>query len=388
MRLGASPSGRCPRILELAQRLNETKVATSWWQKDNKDFEFLAAALGDLPRLLEFAAGFLNAQPRGITEKFTKEVFEHVRTSLGSRYTPTLPRAGDLYPAIFGEKTKRDDKVLSLIKGSIFVNSVKEVMMGEPLEIKPVVSLFMLSAGANSELDGDSFAQLVAKFPDEIELTNTGRPLEWCAMWWLRMRLATAAGKQNFPLAKLLGVAGVIFDDASDRAMLKKLKKVVFTVPSDADNVRTTFRNGNLASSRKNKGQFLEQMGLLGSDMDAIWLLEAPLREAWDTMLAVFDTEASQWFLVFLELKAQKNRLRNREQAAFVQGLVEEAKQRESCAGLVEALREGRYCFLYITTAEGQSEADELAIVLKGEDTAQFFGPLAAVHKAIRQAFP
>ena len=32
--LGASPFGRFPRVLELAQNLNATKVATSWWCKE------------------------------------------------------------------------------------------------------------------------------------------------------------------------------------------------------------------------------------------------------------------------------------------------------------------------------------------------------------------
>ena len=392
LRLGASPSGRFPQVLKLAQNLNATKVAASWWQRADDDLAtFVAAALSELPRFVEFAAEFFKEQPqeKRLNHTEVKGVFERVRKRLQERYFPDLPKADALYPAIFGEQTERNDKVLSLIKNSIFVNSLTNMRQGDKPMIKPVPSLFMLSAAAaNSELGGDHFVQLVAKFPGDIELTYEGRPLEWCLRWWMQMRLAAAAGKQNFPLAKLLGVAGVIFADDSDSTMLKKLKKVLFTVPSDADNVRTTFRSGSLASSRKNKSQFLEQMGLLGSDMDSIWLLDAPRGEAWDTMLAVFDTEAGQWFLVFLELKARENQLPTLKQADHVHRLVEKAKQKESSAGLVEALREGRYCFLYITTAQGQSEARSSAIVLKEEDAARFFGPLAAVQKAIRQAFP
>ena len=69
-----------------------------------------------------------------------------------------------------------------------------------------------------------------------------------------------------------------------------------------------------------------------------------------------------------------------RSQAQHVEELAIEARKGKSTLGLLEALKEGRYCFLYIATAEGQSEADELAIVLKEEDTARFFGPLSAVY--------
>eukprot|EP00435_Cladocopium_sp_Y103_P069806 s321_g34.t1 len=394
--LGASPSGRFPWVLQLSQNLNATKVAASWWQRaDDNVATFVAAALSELPRFVEFAAEFFKdnqTSTKRLNQTEVKGVFSHVRKRLQERYGRHLPKADALYPAIFGEQTERNNKVMSLITRSIFVNSLTDMEQSDGsdgLMIKPVPSLFMLSAAAaNSELRGDRFAQLVATFPGDIELTNEGRPLEWCLRWWLQMRLATAAGKQNFPLAKLLGVDRVTFADDSDLTMLNKLNQVVFTVPPNANNVRTTFRNGNLVSSHKDKGQFLEQIGLLGSDMNATWLLDAPRGEAWDAMLAVFDTEASHWFLVFLELKAQENQLRDRNQAEYVQTLVEEAKQKESSPGLVEALREGRYCFLYITTAQGQSEAGSLAIVLKEEDTAQFFGPLAAVHLAIRQAFP
>ena len=82
-----------------------------------------------------------------------------------------------------------------------------------------------------------------------------------------------------------------------------------------------------------------------------------------------------KWFIAFLELKATGS-LKLRSQAQHVEELAIEARKGKSTLGLLEALK------------EGQSESDELAIVLKEEDTARFFGLLAAVHKAIRQAFP
>ena len=251
--LGASLSDRRPHILELAERLDATKVAKSWWKKDQK-FEFVAAALADLPRLSEFANAVM---PKNMNHTVAKAVFEEVRAKLEGRYDPSLPKAAELYPAIFGVETERDDRVMSLVKESIFVNSVKQVMKDEEILIEPIVSLFMLSAAARAQTS--SFAELVQEFPDQIELTNEGRPLEWCAYWWLRMRLATAAGKENFSLAKLLGVEEVTFD-GSDRTMLKKLEKVEFTVPSDASNVYTKVP---LRSSRnKNtKTQFFGDMG-------------------------------------------------------------------------------------------------------------------------------
>ena len=225
-------------------------------------------------------------------------------------------------------ETERDDRVMSLVKKSILVNSVKEVMKDEETNIEPIVSLFMLSAAARARKS--SFAKLVAEFPDGIQ-NDEGRPLEWCAYWWLRMRLATAAGKENFCLAKLLGVEEVTFDGSDPpSSRIKKLKEVKFTVPADASSVRTTLRRGKLTSSRNNRTQFFADMGSLVSDTDAIWRLETATGEAWDAMLAVFDTEGKEWFVVFLELKARRN-LEDRNQAQHVQVLEPRRRMESGC---------------------------------------------------------
>ena len=345
----------------------------------------MAAALADFPRLLEFANAVM---PKNISEELALEVFEKVRTKLEERYDPWLPEAAVLYPAIFGDETERDDRVMSLIKRSIFVNSVKNVMIDQKMSISitPSVSLFMLSAAAKGKAERDRFAGLVAEFLDGM-LNDEGRPLEWCAYWWLQMRLATAAGKENFSLGKLFGLEEVTFD-GFDFSMLKKLKEVKFTVPAAFSDVYTTLRGRKLSNSGNGRAQFFEDMGSLSLGFErVVWLLEAPHGEAWDAMLAVFDTQANQWFVVFLELKARRN-LEDRNQARHVQELVEELRQKpDSSAGLLQVLKDGRYCYLYITTAEGESETGQLAIVLKENDTTRFFGPLAAVHKAIRRAF-
>jgi hypothetical protein len=147
----------------------------------------------------------------------------------------------------------------------------------------------------------------VAEFPENIELKEEGRPLECCAMWWLRMRLATAAGQLNFPLEKLLGVEGVVFEaEGSKRRMLKQLKNVAFNIPADDYNIRTSYCKGKLASSRKKQGaSFYNQLDQLGEDTDELWLLESARGEAWDILLAVFDTQGSKWFLTFIDLKAK-----------------------------------------------------------------------------------
>ena len=110
-------------------------------------------------------------------------------------------------------------------------------------------------------------------------------------------------------------------------------------------------------------------------------------RESWDVMLAVHGTQAKKWFIVFLDLKARK-KLKGCKQAQYVQKMVQQVKQGKSSGGLLDALKDGRYCYLYISTAKGQNTASAQAIVLKEQDTTRFLGPLAAVHKAIRRAFP
>ena len=105
--------------------------------------------------------------------------------------------------------------------------------------------------------------------------------------------------------------------------------------------------------------------------------------------MAVFDTVASKWFVVFVDLQAKKS-FKDDQHAQHVQALVEEAQKRAnvSPSSLLEALKDERYCVLYFTTAEGASSASELAITMRLEDTESFFGPLSAIHSATRKAFP
>ena len=136
------------------------------------------------------------------------------------------------------------------------MNALKDVRMPRcTSRVTPVVSFFMISAAGKALKKPSSFAKLVAEFPENIELTEEGRPLECCAMWWLRMRLATAAGKKDFPLEKLLGIEGVNFEDSEDRRMLKLLTKVSFEVPSDDLNLRTSYRRANLPAVAKTMQQ-------------------------------------------------------------------------------------------------------------------------------------
>ena len=100
------PCGRHPVILELPERLDAEKVAKSWWAREGATFEFAAAALSDLPRLLEFGAGFLHGFPDNVAlnPSNVSELFVHVRQRLPERYTLVLPPAADLYAAVFGEE--------------------------------------------------------------------------------------------------------------------------------------------------------------------------------------------------------------------------------------------------------------------------------------------
>ncbi|CAE7713545.1 unnamed protein product [Symbiodinium necroappetens] len=178
--LGAMPSGRHPVILELPERLDAEKVAKSWWKSE--DAKFAAAALSDLPRLLEFGAEFLDHLPDDATlnQSDVSKLFVHVRQRLPQRYTLQLPPAADLYPAVFGEEMKRDATVMIYIKRSLFVNALQEVELPSPdgtsaPSITPVVSLFMISAAAKASRNPSSFAKLVAEFPENIELKEEGQ---------------------------------------------------------------------------------------------------------------------------------------------------------------------------------------------------------------------
>ena len=189
-----------------------------------------------------------------------------------------------------------------------------------------------------------------------------------------------------------MGIEGVNFEDSEDRRMLKLPKKVSFEVPSDDLNLRASYRKGKLASSRKNNAaNFLQQLGQLGKEADEVWLLRAADREGWDILLSVYDAQDSKWFLTFIDLKPRRSS-DDAKQASYVQSLASKAQTQTlgnvAHPTLLEALKDMRYCFLYVTAAEAASSANELAITMRREDTERFFGPLSAIHSAIRKAFP
>ena len=96
--------------------------------------------------------------------------------------------------------------------------------------IKPIVSLFVITAAAQEDENPSSFAKLVAEFPENIKLEEEGRPLECCAMWWLRVRLCTAAGKKEFPLEKFLGIDCADICTQGQVSQLDKLESVRYAV--------------------------------------------------------------------------------------------------------------------------------------------------------------
>ena len=283
----------------MVQRAADDDVAT-----------FVAAALSELPRFLEFAADFF--KPKNIDQTEVKAVFKHVRERLQTRYQPELPEADAVYPAIFGEKTTQNKDALSLIADNIFVNAVRTIKTprtAKRIMIEPVVSLFMLSAVARAEANNkDSFPQLVAKFPDKIELTNAGRPLEWCAMWRLRMRLATAAGKQNFPLAKLLGVEGVEFN-CTFKSQLDQLEEVTLNIPQRSRFVQSeNFKGGKLPNSRQNAVAFLDALQGIPQNPRNLSLLQLADGEPWGIFFAAFDTFTRKCQVVYCFLGIESNR--------------------------------------------------------------------------------
>lgn len=263
------------------------------------------ATLSELPRFLEFAADFF--KPKNIDQTEVKAVFKHVRERLQTRYQLELPEADALYQAIFGEKTTQNKDVLSLIADNIFVNAVRTIKTprtAKRIMIEPVVSLFMLGAVARAEANNkDSFPQLVAKLPDKIELTKSGRPLEW-----LRMRLATAAGKQNFPLAKLLGVEGVEFN-CTFKSQLDQLEEVTLNIPQRSRFVQSeNFKGGKLLNSRQNAIAFFDALQGIPQNPRNISLLQSADGEAWGIFFAAFDTFTHKCRVVYCFLGIESNR--------------------------------------------------------------------------------
>eukprot|EP00930_Biecheleria_cincta_P049628 TRINITY_DN34824_c0_g1_i1.p1 TRINITY_DN34824_c0_g1~~TRINITY_DN34824_c0_g1_i1.p1 ORF type:complete len:579 (+),score=110.99 TRINITY_DN34824_c0_g1_i1:30-1739(+) len=391
--LGVTTSSRSPTVLELGS-LDSENVTKQWWRRDDPEFKLVAAALADTPRFLEYAAAFIGQLPEEtvVNERLIKELFQYVRQQIPTRLETQLPEAMELYTAFFAEIMARNEIVMDRIQKGIFVNSLTAAEMVQTEvapQITPIPSLFALSAAAKGTTPSSDFAELLGEFPEAIALKEEGRPLEWCARWWLRVRLATAAGRRNFPLEKLLGVEGAKFDAATVKTPMRKaLRAVRFDVPSTFNDVRTQLPTGRITQSYNNKAQFFQDLADVGvSFTEEVLLLESAKREAWDLLLAVFDATANKWFLAFIDMKA-KGAFDDSTQAEHVRSLFDEAQKREDVAAssLLQAFKEGRYCYVYLTTADGESSASETAISLRRSDTSRWFGPLARVHDAIREA--
>jgi hypothetical protein len=56
--------------------------------------------------------------------------------------------------------------------------------------------------------------------------------------------------------------------------------------------------------------------------------------------------------------------------------------------GAAEALRDGRFCYVYFTTAPGTSYIEGDLLVLHEKESRRFLGPISAMCQAVRSAYP
>eukprot|EP00457_Paulinella_chromatophora_P003010 gb/GEZN01003015.1/.p1 GENE.gb/GEZN01003015.1/~~gb/GEZN01003015.1/.p1 ORF type:complete len:689 (+),score=86.12 gb/GEZN01003015.1/:102-2168(+) len=389
--VGKTTSGRKVTPLVL-HNLDDQQIVRDWWGKVDKEQASLlqlSAALDSLPRLVEFAAVYLKKHPGPVNAQKVVDLLQFVKNRIREMYEPSMLSKEELRALVFGEEVDLDERVMDLIKFSLFTNSLTKFTYDKAEKIIPEASLMLLAAGAGDK--PGTHADLLRDFLVAMQTGTEGAPLEWATHWWLRMRFAVILGEQDFKLEKFLGLHDTHFDrDAESNqstSQLDKLCAIHFNVPARLDRI---VRSRRLARSNKNLPAFIGDLCNRKMAPGDVLLFESPDEERFDFLLAVCDHNGP--FLVFLDDKSRKIEADSKPetgQAEYVaESIIPAAQAANAPAGsLAKALADERYVFLFVTSYPGQSYTQDNAIVLMKKETKRFLGPMWGVYRAVRGGF-
>eukprot|EP00971_Amphidinium_carterae_P145519 2883891-Amphidinium_carterae.1 len=388
--VGLTLSDRFVKALIL-DALDPTEVQQNWWKRGDDGLYALAVALCDLPRAMEIVATLL--QEPAYAPELTPESMAKLILDLENMLSAYYFKVGlglsreDLRAIVYQEEIVLDDDAMVRLQGSVFTNSLSNFdqvkNLGPKRRFVPEASLVLL---AQVTIRGDTghSTGMLRDFMQKLRTTNKGDTLEWCLDWWLRLRWSVVAGQKSFSLGKLLGLTTT----NSRGTKLELLCATTF----GADQRKP--REIDLPSSYADKKGFLAKLAMTTLVEDELVFLVPAPRECFDAGVAVRGKDGV--VVVALDAKSSDDssarktgrKIRTRQANRFL-GFADELRQMGSqvqAGSLGEAWTCERVTFIYVSSSSGETTESQTSIVLKGEETKSFLGPLWYFYRAVREA--
>ena len=415
--------------LILPARLNVIDVVNSWWLReadtlgvvvsddDRYRLRVLAAAMNNLPRMLEFGSDYITRQLRSkksqltIDKAFIDAMFTRINDDYKSSYVSgsILPPPLELKAAIYGEKITVTENVMNLIRRSIFTNSISKFSNPNLEEhIMPEMSIFVLYASAieclqNVSTQTKTIAQLIINTFDGISKAlrsgeQEGDILEASGRQWLKVRLSAV----KYARIKMVPLCSIFSLDIEEEPVLSR--QPLFSTVINTDDFGSP-RTTTPPNVYDDETAFLQHINDLEMDDDAIILLESCPGQCFDAGFIARDTNTNELVLVFIDFKSRRERTtaaasskkpppkKNKmKQYRRIKGcannmarLVGESKL--SVAG--RAFANQRYVFIYMSTHDYKMHLDKQkrCLLMGREKTRKFFTCLWDIYVAARACF-
>lgn len=381
--LGKTLSERGVVPVELAPLIPEAIVRDWWGIADAKHQDKLiatAAALCDLPRAVQFAHDYIKTRSTTDAPSMNEIVslMDSVMCRINQRYQPQMISRKHLRAVVFQEEIALDEDAIDSVMNSRFTNTIND-FGGKP-QIIPTASLVMLSAGAQRRKPGyDKCLVILREFVDNLVVKEKGDVLEWALEWWLRLRLALVEGEEA-TLQKLFQIDAV----PQSQPYLNKAMSVTFVGPDVK-----VIQHGRWPSSHDGAASFMQNLDTITLGPGEAAIVHLHPKEVFDLLLAV-RAKTGRIFLVCIEAKSSaggggpKNGLPDQgKQAKRLRQVVEQSGVTDGTS-LSGAFARGDYIFLYLSSHKGPREDQELAAVLRRDDTERFLGPLWNIYRSVR----
>lgn len=322
---------------------------------------------------------------------------------------------------VFQESIAIDANVLKHIRQSRFTNVLNMDELKEGGQLVPDASPFMLVAAATTAcakvlvdgkaVGGTAVERLLAPMLDQAFLFRAeadkatgerrdgkGTPLERIFGRWWEVRLAAAidaAPGGVMPLGCLMGIDSVA-PGGSSRLVAAKHASIL--LPKSFGDINVPSESLPNSTDAGKEMAFLAALSkVVVSPEQPVAILKLHALESFDHAVLCLTADGLP-FLTIYDNKAPivdsaENGLSLRlpgggKQAWRVKELSRAFRDVPSGGmSAADALRDGRFLFVYASTGAGPSFADERAVVLKGSCMRRFLGPFYGVHDAVRKAW-
>ena len=390
--LGVTSSGRPIAPLDIDSFLNPEEIVSSWWLPSLGVVDFsgtdkfrlglIASTIGNMPRIVESVLPLLkdiveiSGNRRDVIDAAAVQlIFKSVLSELISRYPDSRIDANDFanYSLVFGEKVFVDEKTMQLVSGSIFTNCLTS--FGDKAKILPEACVAMLALSSTSEALMDPLYCYKLLYESVVEsiasYSDKGECLERMLTCIMQCRLAAAHGakRNTLLLSDLLAISYRDFKSLEfilPTNNLYKQKSELPVIKNGAKKYAAKFNEHVFNSSN----EFEMHVSLPFQNYDLMMVLKLTN----GTLFIVF-MDATSADINTVESKGTKTKSVDLKQYNYVKKAVEAlrnmASKGKALSAASQALVDGKYAFIYVTTYANLSNIQHEKVYFMIEDEAK-----------------